>query len=312
MTTRMVVPSYFGRIPSREGFIRSGTADQALLRQVDCWLATCMGELAVHEGWRMAYRTSRAFDFLHASAREGSIVCGRVAAGEDRKHRPYPSLGALRCLMPSPVKFAAVAPLAFEEVWQVFRRTLERMMRLKPEREVITARALCPVKTSASALQGMAEDYAAATPVREVDSQLALAGHTSGVAAVLRRLQSFLAPLRVRPHVSIGRGLFLPLPLEEPHRLHLAAFWIGLVVKALRDRDVELVALLTGDMRPRLVLSFESTRGSELVAAWMPHRTRDRYVDLSMQFRATAAPAEPGDDLSLAALRQGFLPPLDP
>jgi type VI secretion system protein ImpM len=278
----MIVPSYFGKIPSRDDFVSSGSADHALVRHVDRWLGSCMSEFAQHAGWQAAYDTALPFDFLAASTDNGSVVCGRAAAGRDHSGRRSPLMGTLRIDTRLPVPFAAMGPLAFEQSWQGIGAALDRIMQLPRDNTgTLPTGTPCPVTTSPRALRALLDDYAATEPGPSLDALFAVAGHTNGVVAVARALRQVLAAVRERPHVRIDRGLVLPLPADPLRRPRVAAFWLDLVLTTLAGRDIEMVALLTHETSPRLIVSFDGTRSMELTAAWMPEHAPRDYLDLT-------------------------------
>lgn len=308
MSKRMIVPSYFGKIPSRDDFVGSGHADHALVRHVDRWLGLCMSELARHPGWQAAYDTALPFDFLAASKDNGSVVCGRATPGRDHCGRRSPLMGTLRVDAARPLAFAVTSPLAFEQAWQGIGAALTAIMQLPRENTgALPAGEACAVNTSPRNLHAVLDDYLATESSTSLDSLLAVAGHTNDVVSVTRALLRALMAVKMRPQVRIERGLVLPLPMDPLRRDRLAAFWLDLIVTALGDRDVELVVLLTQEPNARLIVSFDGTRGTELIAAWMPENAARQYVDLIAPDPDIAFGRYPLPSPStLAQLRQAF------
>lgn len=309
MSKRMIVPSYFGKIPSRDDFVSSGNADHALVRHVDRWLGLCMSELARHPGWQAAYDTALPFDFLVASKDNVSVVCGRATPGRDHCGRRSPLMGTLRIDAGHPLAFTATAPLAFEQAWQGIDNALTGIMLLPRDTTgALPAGEPCAVRTSPRNLHALLDEYVATESSTSLDTLLAAAGHTNDVVSVTRSLLRALMAVRMRPKVRIERGMVLPLPTDPLRRNRLASFWLDLIVTALGDRDVELVAILTQDPNARLIVSFDGTRGSELIATWMPENAVQLYVNLMAPDPDIAFGRYPLPSPStLAQLRQAFI-----
>lgn len=308
MSKRTVVPSYFGKIPTRDDFVGSGNADHALLRHVDKWLGLCMSELARHLGWQAAYDTAQPFDFLVASRDNASIVCGRATPGRDHFGRRSPLMGTLRVDVARPLAFAATAPLAFEQAWQGIGAGLDAIMVLPRDNTgALPAGEACTVQTSARNLQASLGDYLATESSTSLDALLGAAGHENGVVPVARALLRTMTAVRMRPQAHIERGLVLPLPADPIRRDRVAAFWLDLILTGLGSRDIEIAALLTQEPGPRLIVSFDGTRGTELIATWMPEKATQRYVDLIAPHPEIAFGRYPLPSPStLAELRQAF------
>ncbi len=305
----MIVPSYFGKIPSRDDFVSSAHADHALVGHVDKWLGNCMSKLAHHPDWHAAYDAAKPFDFLIASKDNTNVVCGRVAAGRDSHGRRSPLMGTLRIHATCSMTFAAVAPLAFERAWLGIGHALDSVIQLPREiTGVFPAGEAFAVQTSVRQLLALMDNYLASESSTYLDTLLAPAGHQTKVVTAARSLLRVMTSVRMRPLLCIERGLVLPLPMDPLRRYRLAAFWLDLIVTALDGRDVELIGLLSHGPNARLIVSFDGTRDTELIAMWMPETTSTQYVDLTAPDPDIAFGRYPLPPSStLAQLRQAFI-----
>jgi type VI secretion system protein ImpM len=268
-----------------------------------------MSALARRPGWQAAYDTGHPFDFLAASTGNGSVVCGRTVAGRDHSGRRSPLMGTLRLDLRAPLAFAATAPFAFEHAWQGLAIALDTIMQLPRDNTgALPAGAPCAVKTSRRALRALLDDYVTTEHTSSLNVLLASAGHTNDVVPVTRALFRVLAAARARPKVRIDRGLVLPLPVDPLRRPRVAAFWLDLIITALDGRDIEMVALLTQEPTARLIVSFDGTRSSELIAAWMPEVASEHYLDLIEPDLDVVLDRYPlPDATTLSGLRHAFL-----
>jgi len=303
-----VLPSYFGKIPSRPDFIESVGADHALVRHVDHWVAECIHAGGKHNGWTTAYDCGLPVDFLAVSSENRNVACGAVVPGRDSCGRRYPLIGMLRIEARLPLAFAPTAPLAFTQAWPAINDGLARIIGLpRDEPNVITPGQACEVATDEHALAALLEDYVATETVKALDESLT-ACHSATTTRVVTALASLLAPISGQPGARIGRGLILPLPADPVRQPRVASVWLDLLVSALGQRNVEVVALRTSGASPRLIVSFDGTRGSELLAAWMPEAVADQYIDLTKMSPNADEPeaGQLGPCTSLTQLRESF------
>jgi type VI secretion system protein ImpM len=308
-----VVPSYFGKIPSSDDFISSPRSDHRLVRRLDRWLAECMARLAEHPGWQAAYDATGPFDVLAAATASGSLAAASCLPSQDRAGRRFPLLACLRVRSRTPISFAASSPASLGPIWSRLQDDLAQLHGIDDAGPMLRTMSTAPVSLPIGAIQAAASlnEYLSAESVANLDKLLAAAGHDTQVMHVLAALHPLLRAVAEQPDAGIHRGLVLPLPADPLRRTRVAAFWMTQVVSYLRGRDFEVVALLATTPKPRLILSLDSTRGTELTAAVRPHRESDAYVAL------TDAPPPPHEHIppnapcsphvSLSRLSDAFL-----
>jgi type VI secretion system protein ImpM len=278
-----VIPSYFGKVPSTDDFISSPGSDHRLVRRLDRWLAECMARLAEYPGWQAAYDAAGPFDILAATTMSDSVAVASCRPSQDRAGRRFPLLACVRVRSRTPILFAASAPASLAPIWSRLRHDLSQLHSVDD-----TGPTLRAASTSAVSLPGGADrteaalnDYLATESVASLDALIAATGHDTQVLHVLAALHPLLRAVAAQPDAGIHRGLILPLPADPLRRPRVAAFWMTQVVTYLATRDVEVVALLATTPAPRLILSLDGTRGTELTAAVHPDWVRDAYIDLT-------------------------------
>jgi type VI secretion system protein ImpM len=278
-----VIPSYFGKVPSTDDFISSPGSDHRLVRRLDRWLAECMARLAEYPGWQVAYDATGPFDILAATTASDSVAAAACRPSQDRAGRRFPLLACLRVRSRTPISFAASAPASLATIWSRLQHDLTQLHSVDD-----AAASLRGMATSAVSLprgtnhtEKAIDEYVATESVANLDELFAAAGHGTQVLHVLAALHPLLRAVAAQPGAGIHRGLILPLPADPLRRPRVAAFWMTQVVTYLAARDVEVVALLATTPTPRLILSLDGTRGTEITAAVHADWVRDAYIDLT-------------------------------
>jgi type VI secretion system protein ImpM len=309
----LALPSYFGKVPSTEEFIRSPGSDHRLVRRLDHWLAECVARLAEYPGWQKAYDASGPFDVLAATTANGSVAVASCLPSQDRAGRRFPVFACVRVRSRTPIAFAASAPPSLATIWSRLQHDLAQLHGVDdvgpPLRSMSTSAVSMP---GGSRHTGHAlDEYLATESVANLDELIAAAGHDTQVLHVLAALHPLLRAVAAQPDAGIYRGLILPLPADPLRRPRVAAFWMTQVVTYLDARDVEVVALLASTPTPRLILSLDGTRGTELTAAVHPDWVRDAYIDLTTAptpSRQHVPPRVPGSPhVPLSRLSDAFL-----
>jgi type VI secretion system protein ImpM len=278
-----VIPSYFGKVPSTDDFISSTGSDQRLVRRLDRWLAECMARLAEYPGWQAAYDTAGPFDILAATTVSDSVAVASCRPSQDRARRRFPLLACVRVRSRAPISFAASAPASLATIWSRFQHDLAQLHSVDDAAVSLRGMATCPVSLPGGTdhTEATLNEYLATESVANLDKLIAAAGHDTHVLHVLAALHPLLRAVAAQPGAGIHRGLILPLPEDPLRRPRVAAFWMTQVVTYLAARDVEVVALLATTPTPRLILSLDDTRGTELAAAVHSDWVRDVYIDLT-------------------------------
>ncbi|HVI55663.1 MAG TPA: type VI secretion system-associated protein TagF [Luteibacter sp.] len=283
MRTPSVIPSYFGKVPSTDDFISSPGSDHRLVRRLDRWLAECMARLAEFPGWQAAYDATGPLDILAAATASDSVVAASCRPSQDRAGRRFPLLACLRVRSRTPISFAASAPASLATLWSRLQHDLAQLHSVDDAGPSLRAMSMSAVSLAGGAghTEKALDEYVATESVADLDQLIAAAGHYTQVLHVLAALHPLLRAVAAQPDASIHRGLILPLPADPLRRPRVAAFWMTQVATYLAARDVEVVALLATTPTPRLVLSLDGTRGTELTAAVHADWVRDAYIDLT-------------------------------
>jgi len=242
---------YFGKLPTRGDFLRSGH-EVALLTVLDEWLADVMSELPADVRWKLHFDALAPVHFAFAGLRRRHAIGGHLVASRDQSGRRFPFLLACTVDVPDPGSFVAEAPLAFAPVWSVF---------------ATVAHSLAGAADPAPLLAGGGLDQALPAVACRTALDALLDTCTVGALAALlgrddlRRLVLALG-IVLRPVLRIEaehleKSLVLPLPENVSARCGVAAFWLELVVPFLGGRDVELALFQTRlDGAPVLVIGF--------------------------------------------------------
>lgn len=278
-----ITPSYFGKIPSKDDFITSAGSDHRLVRRLDHWLAECMARLAEHPGWQAAYDVSGSFDVLAATTQSRHIAAGTCLPSRDAASRRCPMLGCLRVQSRTPMAFAATAPIAMGSLWSCLQHDLTQLKTLQEPGPALQRMGATPMLINAEKRphDEALREYMSTESATHLDALLASAGHAAQTFNVLAALHALLTAVAAEPDLPISRGLILPLPEDPMRRTRVAAFWMTQLLPYLGKRDIEMVAVLTRSPTPRLIISLDGTRGTEVMAAIEPAWVADAYIDLT-------------------------------
>ncbi|SKB88205.1 type VI secretion system-associated protein TagF [Luteibacter sp. 22Crub2.1] len=278
-----ITPSYFGKIPSKDDFMTSAGADHRLVRRLDHWLAECMARLSEHPGWQTAYDASESFDVLAATTHSRNVAAGTCLPSHDAAGRRCPMLACLRVQSRTPMAFAATAPIALGTLWSCLQHDLSQLKTLQDTGSSLQRMGTTPMLINADKRphDEALREYMSTESAIHLDALLVSAGHATKTSNVLAALHALLNGVAAEPYLPISRGLILPLPADPMRRTRVAAFWMTQLLPYLGKRDIEVVALLTRTPTPRLVISLDGTRGTELMAATMPAWVADAYIDLT-------------------------------
>lgn len=264
-------PAYFGKLPSRDDFVRS-SGDSRLLTPLDRWLSQVMELLAENPRWKPLYDACPPIDFAFLGARSRLSIAGHLAPSHDTSARRFPFISVIEVESDDPLGFLSNAPARLSTTWA---------------RLGSVASAACRADDAAPALQAFAGDPIALTPHEqglstihefltshscgELEAQLSRTGRKIDLRRLIIALGLLLQPLSTTPGAAIARGLDLPLPESTALRDTVATLWLHLIGGFLRRTSAELQILLTSiNGQMRLIVGFQGASALNLVDALAP------------------------------------------
>ena len=274
---------YFGKIPSRGDFVKSGHNAQ-LLQTLDRWVAQAMELLAENPRWKIVYENARPMHFAFLGSRSRLAIAGHMAASSDLSSRRFPFLAATALEVERPLAFLSRSPLAFARLWA---RAAEQMNQVSGASEPAAAlQALgemqIPIEVGTdNPHDGTFADFVEHQTLFGLEQMLLASGHPVRLRGAMLALGSLLKPVMHSGSAQLERGLTLPLPVDPFYRSLVAAFWLELVAPFVSRADFEL-AILIGTLaeRERLVIGFNGASARTLHSVMDPQVYALHNIDI--------------------------------
>uniref|UniRef100_Q47E05 Type VI secretion system protein ImpM n=1 Tax=Dechloromonas aromatica (strain RCB) TaxID=159087 RepID=Q47E05_DECAR len=270
----------FGKIPSRGDFVK-GAGQHQLISVLDRWVSQTMELLSEDPRWKSAYDSACAVDFAFIGARSRLSVVGHLRPSTDSSGRRFPFIAAATIERDDALMFRC-APVGLAYSFGALARISEAGVNgaevggLLAELDSINCAADFETAVQTDPLGNFVRR-------NTLDSLASLVGspNAESVRRIILAIGLLMRPILGQGTVSVEKDIVLPLPNEERNRNLVAGLWLYLVTAFLRKTSVELQVIIerrAGD--PHLVLGFNGSSASTLLAALSPETAAERIISL--------------------------------
>jgi len=275
---------YFGKIPSRGDFVRSGQQG-ALIQTLDRWLTHGIELMAADARWKEVYDRTRPLHFAFLGVKSRVALAGHLVASADASGRRFPFIVAGSFDVATPGEFVPRSPLVLARPWQRFARAAQQACSAEDAQSVLGELSQTQVELDAApqAYDASFRDFLELQTVGSLGEMLKQAGHAVDLRRTLLALGLLLQPVPASGSSQLDKGLRLPLPADPLYQPYVATFWLELVSRFLQRADFELAVFVseTGEAHaPTLSLGFSGGSSAVLQAALDPQMGEQVFVDL--------------------------------
>ncbi|RZI80837.1 MAG: type VI secretion system-associated protein TagF [Rubrivivax sp.] len=270
---------YFGKLPSRGDFVRSGH-HTAIIQSLDQWQTQTMERLSVDPRWKLVYDEAPAVQFAILGLRSQVGLAGHWLASQDASGRRFPFITAGAFDVSDPLAFVQHGPLVLERLWA----RLEQVARVAHAATDLS-HAQASLGTAIEGelkLQGPSlelSDFLATHTVASLEQMLAASGARISVRQTLLALGILLQPVMAQGVGKLHKGLRLPLVADAGLRWPVACFWLTLVLGFFKRLQAEVGLFVTthGGVS-QLVLGFQGASAATLCSVIDPQALQSDTV----------------------------------
>lgn len=270
----------FGKIPSRGDFVK-GAGQHQLISVLDRWVSQTMERLSEDPGWKTAYDGACSVDFAFIGARSRLSVVGHLRPSTDSSGRRFPFIAAATVERDDALMFRC-APVGLAYSFGALARISEAGV---TEAEVGQLLSELDSINCANDFETAVQADPLGNFVRRntLDSLAGMVGapNAESVRRIILAIGLLMRPVLGQGTVSVEKDIVLPLPAEERNRNLVAGLWLYLVTAFLRKTSVELQVIIERRAeKPHLVLGFNGSSASTLLAALSPDAAAERIISL--------------------------------
>lgn len=275
---------YFGKIPSRGDFVRSGQQG-ALIQTLDRWLTQGIELMATDARWKEVYDRTAPMHFAFLGVKSRAALAGHLIASADASGRRFPFIAAGSFEISPSDGFVARSPMVLARPWQRFQRAALQAHAADDANPVLAELANTQVEldTAPHAYDASFRDFLELQTVGSLEAMLRQAGHQLDLRRTLLALGLLLQPVLTSGSSHLDKGLRLPLPADPLYQPYVATLWLELVSRFLRHGDFELALFVsqgTDATAPTLSMGFSGGSPVVLQAALDPQMGRQVFLDL--------------------------------
>jgi type VI secretion system protein ImpM len=249
---------YFGKIPSRGDFVKSGSGTQ-VIALIDNWVAKGMEMLSATPGWKSDYDDTAPRDFLFLSPRKRHAIYGTLIASADASNRRFPFITATLFEVEDALAFLSASPLVLERHANYQRALIQHAAKAHDAADTLstldgTNLAIEP------ALEKIAEGYQrylGRTTIAGLTNALAIDAEHATVRQMVLSIGYLLQPILVNYAQAPQKGLTIPLPRDPVESALVKSLWLELISVFLARAEFEL-AVFSGIHHgtPKLIVTF--------------------------------------------------------
>jgi type VI secretion system protein ImpM len=272
--------TYFGKIPSRGDFVKSGSS-LPLLTSLDNWLARTMESMSEDVRWKTIYDEVKPFHFAFLGPRSKMAIAGHFTASCDAAQRRFPFVTAGAMEVVDSNVFTARSPLALSRLWNKLSQlsaTAAASTDAAQDLSVI-AGSTVQVELGSKAYEANFADFLDMQTMSSLDSQLANAGFGGSCRQLILGLGLLLQPVMASGSNRLEKSLQLPLPSDPMYQYLTAAFWLSLINPFLQRADFEVSLYITKRQdNPALIVGFSGASSTTLEAVLNPRIAQDHFI----------------------------------
>ena len=279
-TSTQVTVNYFGKVPSRDDFVKAGSS-LSLLTSLDNWVARAMDNMTSDARWKSIYDNVQPFCFAFLGPRSKLTIGGHFAPSRDSAQRRFPFVTASAMELSDSTNFIARSPLVLSRLWHRMAQLSSAAIastNATPELNAIPS-ALVMVELSPQAYDANVADFLELQTVSDLESQLRASGFSGNCRQLILGLGLLLQPVMASGSARLDKSLCLPLPQDPMYQYLTAAFWMSLINPFLQRADFELALYFTQvQQQPTLVVGFDGASPITLEAVLNPVMGHDHFV----------------------------------
>ncbi len=272
--------TYFGKIPSRGDFVKSGSS-LPLLTSLDNWLARAMDSMSEDARWKNIYDEVTPFHFAFLGPRSKMAIAGHFTASCDAAQRRFPFVTAGAMEVADANMFTARSPLVLSRLWN-------RLSQLSASAAVSTdasqdlnaiSGSTVQVELGSKAYEANFMDFLEMQTMGSLDSHLKSSGFTGSCRQLILGLGLLLQPVMASGSNRLEKSLYLPLPSDPMYKYLMAAFWLSLINPFLQRADFELsIYVAQVQKNPALIVGFSGASSLTLEAILNPKVAQEHFI----------------------------------
>lgn len=273
---------YFGKLPSRGDFVRSGNG-APVINTLDHWISACLERLVTDAEWKRHFDSLPGVLFAFLGSRNQSLLVGRLASSQDSSGRRFPFLVAGSLRTETPLAYLPSLPLSMLPAWLEMEQLMNQAREASDIGEALARIERSPlrVQEDRDELQTRIHTYLDSSTIQALQTQLHAAGNPCQLRHTVLALGLLLSPLLTGGSNAASRGLALPLPEENIAAVHASMFWLSLIAPFLARGSHEITLMRSRlDGRQQLILGFSGACPRALEAVFNPALAFETNIDL--------------------------------
>jgi type VI secretion system protein ImpM len=272
--------TYFGKVPSRGDFVKSGPS-LPLLTSLDNWLARAMDSMSIDARWKTTYDDVQPFHFAFLGSRSKLAIAGHFIASADAAHRRFPFVTAVTMEVDEAKTFVFRSPLVLSSLWSRLSQLSSSAVRSADATPDLNGMAGAPIQIDlgSTAQNKDFTEFLELQTVSSLDGFLRDSGFEGNCRQLILGLGLLLQPVMASGSNRLEKCLCLPLPIDPLNQYPVAAFWLSLINPFLQRADFELSIFFTKSrQRPVLVVGFSGASSLTLEAVLNPQVAQDHFI----------------------------------
>jgi type VI secretion system protein ImpM len=272
--------TYFGKVPSRGDFVKSGSS-LSLLTSLDNWLARAMEGLSEDTRWKNIYDEVKPFHFAFLGPRSKLAIGGHLTASRDAAQRRFPFVSAAAMEVGDSEVFVGRSPLALSRLWNRLSNLSANAVASTDATQDLNAIAGCAMEVDlgSKAYDANFADFLELQTVGSLENQLKNSGFDGNCRQLILGLGLLLQPVMASGSNRLEKSLCLPLPSDPMYQYLTASFWLSLINPFLQRADFELSLFITqSKQRPVLVVGFNGASSLTLEAVLNPQIAQEHFI----------------------------------
>jgi type VI secretion system protein ImpM len=272
--------TYFGKIPSRGDFVKSGSS-LPLLTSLDNWLARAMDNMSEDTRWKNIYDEVTPFHFAFLGPRSKVAIAGHFTASCDAAQRRFPFVTAGAMEVADSNMFTARSPLVLSRLWNRLSQLsagAAASTDATQDLSVISGSSV-QVELGSKAYEANFVDFLEMQTIGSLDKQLQNSGFTGNCRQLILGLGLLLQPVMASGSNRLEKSLYLPLPNDPIYKYLTAAFWLSLINPFLQRADFELsIYIAQVKQNQALVVGFSGASSLTLEAILNPKIAQEHFI----------------------------------
>ena len=272
--------TYFGKIPSRGDFVKSGTSLQ-LLTSLDNWLARAMDSMSSDARWKNIYDEVQPFHFAFLGPSNKLAIAGHFTASSDAAQRRFPFVTAGAMEVDDSKAFMARSPLVLSRLWtRLSHLSANAATPTDAAQDLSTlASSVVQVDLGSTAYDANFADFLELQTVGSLSQHLKSSGFSGDCRQLILGLGLLLQPVMASGESRLEKSLCLPLPSDPMYQYLCAAFWLSLINPFLQRASFEIAIYITqSGAQPVLVVGFNGASSHTLEAVLNPTVAQEHFI----------------------------------